>query len=262
MKVLVNKTFNTEYFSEYLNTTLKPNSKVFSSGEFKIYDNATTGTTVVDGVFPQVLFAPQSYLDIIDALNTASYNNTLDLAGLSFDLVINTLYATDRTSRNYMIDYLLGLGLCSATQASQAKNLVSVLGSFDPANILVEYNSVDDVYSYSFNTPVELLQPYDVSNNVGESGLSEKLYLVMLTQISTAYGDVLNVNGGTGSYSPVHKFYNPVLDTTVLQSSYIATELGDINDTESNPDLKYDHMDKIDYIDSFRMRFKLPRVIA
>ena len=261
MKILVNKTFNTAYFAEYLNTTMKPNSKVFTSGEFKIYNSATTATTVVNGSFTQVMFVPKSYLDLIDTLNTAAYNNTLDLgAGYALDLVINTLYASNRTERNLMVDYLLGKGYCTANQASQIKTLVSSLSGFVPANMTFEYNSLEDIYSYSYGTPFELSQPYSKTNNVGESGSAEKMYLVAFTQISVNYGDVAAVNSGTGVYSPVHRFYIPVLDTSVPQASYIATELGDINDDTA--DLKYDHMDVIDYIDSFRFRFKLPRVIA
>lgn len=260
MKILVNKTFNTKCFAEYLNTTMKPNSKVFTAGEFKIYADAVVGTTAVNGTFTQVLFAPKSYLDVIDALNLASYNNTLNLgAGYSFDLVMNTLYSGDKSSRDKMVDYLTTQGLITSTQSTQIKNLVSTLGGFVPANIVFEYTALEDVYSYSYATPVELTVPYNQTNNVGVSG-KEKLYLVVPTLVNIAYGNVTAVAGSTGSYSPLHTFFNPVLNTTVKQSSYIATELGDITLPES--DIKYDHMDRIDYIDSFRLRFKLPRVIA
>ena len=260
MKILVNKTFNTKCFAEYLNTTLKPNSKVFTAGEFKIYTDAVAGTTTSNGTFTQVLFVPKSYLDVIDALNLASYNNTLALgAGYSFDLVINTLYSGDKASRDKMVDYLVSKGLVTSTQSTQIKNIVSTLGGFVPANIVYEYTALEDVYSYSYATPVELTVPYNQTNNVGVSG-KEKLYLVVPTLVNITYGTVTAVAGSTGSYSPLHTFFNPVLNTTVKQSSYIATELGDITLPES--DIKYDHMDRIDYIDSFRLRFKLPRVIA
>lgn len=262
MKIIVNKTFNNACFKEYLNCSLKPNAKEFVAGEFKIYDNATTGTTVKNGVFPQVLFVPKSFLDIIDVLNTREYAGTLDIAPLSLDVLLNTLYNGNKDERNLAIDFVLGKGLITSTQASQAKTLTSSLGGFVPANMEVAYNNLDDVYSYSFNTPVELNTPYDVVRNVGEGGVKDKLFLVMLSQVNISYGDVTAVAGGTGVYSPLHKFYNPTRDTNVRQASYIATEMGDINDTDVNPDLKYDHMDKIDYIDSFRLRFKLPRVIA
>lgn len=260
MKILVNKTFNTKCFAEYLNTTLKPNSKVFAAGEFKIYTDAVAGTTTSNGTFTQVLFVPKSYLDVIDALNLASYNNTLSLGvGYSFDLVINTLYSGDKASRDKMVDYLVSKGLVTSTQSTQIKNIVSTLGGFVPANIVYEYTALEDVYSYSYATPVELTVPYNQTNNVGVSG-KEKLYLVVPTLVNITYGTVTAVAGGTGSYSPLHTYFNPVLNTTVKQSSYIATELGDITLPES--DIKYDHMDRIDYIDSFRLRFKLPRVIA
>ena len=260
MKILVNKTFNTKCFAEYLNTTLKPNSKVFTAGEFKIYTDAVAGTTTSNGTFTQVLFVPKSYLDVIDALNLASYNNTLSLGvGYSFDLVINTLYSGDKASRDKMVDYLVSKGLVTSTQSTQIKNIVSTLGGFVPANIVYEYTALEDVYSYSYATPVELTVPYNQTNNVGVSG-KEKLYLVVPTLVNITYGTVTAVAGSTGSYSPLHTFFNPVLNTTVKQSSYVATELGDITLPES--DIKYDHMDRIDYIDSFRLRFKLPRVIA
>lgn len=260
MKILVNKTFNTKCFAEYLNTTLKPNSKVFNAGEFKIYSDAVVGTTTVNGTFPQVLFAPKSYLDVIDAINLASYNNTLNLgAGYSLDLVINTLYSGDKASRDKMVDYLVTKSIVTSVQASQIKGIVSTLGGFVPANVVYEYVDLDDVYSYSYATPVELIVPYNQANNNGVSG-KEKLYLVLPTLVNITFGNVTAVAGSTGSYSPLHTFFNPVLNTTVKQSSYIATEMADTVATDS--DIKYDHMDKIDYIDSFRLRFKLPRVVA
>lgn len=260
MKILVNKTFNTKCFAEYLNNTMKPNSKVFNAGEFKIYSDAVAGTTTVNGTFTQILFVPKSYLDVIDSLNLASYNNTLSLGtGYSLDLVINTLYSGDKASRDKMVDYLVSKGLITSVQATQIKTIVSTLGGFVPSNIVFEYSALEDVYSYSYATPVELLVPYNQTNNVGVSG-KEKLYLFVPSLVNIAYGTVTAVAGSTGSYSPLHTFFNPVLNTTVKQSSYIATELGDITVPES--DIKYDHMDRIDYIDSFRLRFKLPRVIA
>ena len=83
---------------------------------------------------------------------------------------------------------------------------------------------------------------------------NEALYLVILPLVNKTYG---NTDGSIGDYVATQTFQNG--DSVVLQSSYIAVALGDINDVTA--DIKYDHVDKIDYIDSFRLRFRLPKVL-
>jgi len=256
MKVLVNKTFNTEILAEYLNNIMQPKEKMFEVGQFKVYSDITSGTSTQNGNYAYTLFAPQSYLDIIDVLNQKSYDGTLDLGDdVELDVLINSLYSADRTIRNNAITFIEGKGYITAEQSTAAKTLTSTLNSYNPLNLVKEYSEIEDVYKYSFNTPIELETPYDVTNNTN----NDKMYLVFLSLCDVTFGNVKDVLGAGGKYSSLQQFYNPERDINVEQASYIATEMGDINSDDA--DIKYDHMDKIEYIDSFRLRFKLPRVI-
>lgn len=255
MKVVINKTFNKVFMSEYLNTTMAPHADEFASTAYIVYDDVNVTDTTKDGEFPLVLFVPQALLDIIDALNTAEYNQTLDLAGKDLAILINTLYNANSSERNSALDYLQGLGLITAEQNADVRAMTTKFLGFDRTQFLRTYDEAEDVYKYSFDTPVELQVPYNDTNNPRNN----KLYLFFPSLVNTEYGNVVAVTDSNGKYSPLQKFYNPVLDKGVQQASYIATELGDIN--SETADVKYDHMDKIEYIDSFRLRFRLPRVI-
>jgi hypothetical protein len=255
MRIVINRTFNETFLNEYLNTIMQPNSNIFAANQFIVYDDLSTNYVTKEGVFPGVLFVPATLLEIIDSLNLAEYNQTLDLSGADLAILLNTLYNGGSNERNSALDYLQTNGLITAEQNADARNMTASLLAFDRTNFTRSYDEIEDVYKYSFETPVELSVPYDEVNNPRNN----KLYLFFPSQINLEYGNMLAVAGSNGTYSPLQKFYNPVLDKEVAQASYIATELGDI--TSETADVKYDHMDKIEYIDSFRLRFRLPRVI-
>lgn len=258
MKIVVNKTFNKVFAFEYLNCTMKPNTAEFAATSFIIYDDLNNNRSTKNGSFPLVLFAPKALLDVIDIINAKLYVGTFTGSvdtDVSADILIGTLFNAGRTERNSALDYLQRKSIISAELVADVKAMTTKLIGFDYTQFVRTYDDIEDVYKFAFETPTELEVPYDQANNPRNN----KLYLVFPSLVNVTYGSVIPVATSNGKYSPLHKFYNPIRDLSVPQSSYIATELGDI--VSETADLKYDHMDKIEYLDSFRLRFKLPRVI-
>lgn len=259
MNILVNKYANEHYLEKYLTSIMTTQTAVFTG--FQVYTDLNNNQTInSNGEYPFILFTPASYLDIIDTLNTAKFNGTLDLGtGVNFTVLMNTIYSKNSAQRNSALNYLVAQGIITEAQAAPAKNLTSDFLNFDITKLVMSYvdttipgnETLTDVIQYTYSTPVELNNNYDVANNT----TADKLYLTILPLINKTYG---NTDGTKGNYVSVHTYQNGLV--TVEQTSYVAIELGDINDATA--DVKYDHIDKIDFIDSFRLRFRLPKVLS
>ena len=257
MNFIVNKKMNEDYLESYLTSIMAPNTDAYTG--FKIYSDLTNSEGIVDGNYPFLMFVPESFLTIIDKINAANFNGTLNLGGsVNFTVLMNTIYSKDAIQRNSALDYLVAQGVLTTSDISTTKTLVSDFKNFNIADLNMSYvdttipgnESLTDVIEYSYANPVELTKHYDSASNVN----GEQLYLVVLPLINKVYG---NTSGTFGDYVSSHTYKNG--DTNVEQTSYLAIALGDINDATA--DIKYDHVDKIDYIDSFRFRFRLPKIL-
>lgn len=256
MNVIVNKKLNESYLEKYLTSIMSPQTEAYTG--FKVYTDLSTDLSIGNGEYSFMLFVSESYLTLIDTLNTKQFNGTLNLNGADFTLVINSLYDNRSAVRNSVIDYLVTNGVVTEAEVAGAKTLATSFKNFDINILNMHYvdttipgnEALTDVIEYSYDTPVELSIHYDVANNTN----GEALYLIILPLINKNFG---GTDGTYGDYVSTQKFQN--VDTTALQSTYIAVAIGDINDATA--DVKYDHVDKIDYIDSFRLRFRLPKVL-
>ena len=257
MNFIVNKTMNEGYLESYLTSIMAPDTGAYTG--FKIYSDLTSGTTVVDGDYPFIMFAPESFLTVVATLNEKQYNGTLDLAGADFTALMNTLYSKNATERNSALDYLVTNNILVEADIAGIKSLMTDFKNFNISDLNLSYvdttipgnEALNDVIEYSYANPVELNTHYDSVNNTA----SEALYLVILPLVNKNYG---LTDGTFGDYVATQSYQSG--SATALQSSYMAIALGDINDATA--DIKYDHVDKIDYIDSFRLRFRLPKVLS
>jgi len=111
---------------------------------------------------------------------------------------------------------------------------------------------LEGVVEYVYNTPLELTRYYDSKNNPN----NEDLYLVILPVANINYTGI--TEGDYGNFVSA-QYFTKLDGTKVLQSSYIAINIGDITDEDA--DIQYDHVDKIDYIDSIKFRFRLPNTL-
>jgi hypothetical protein len=255
MNIVVNKKFNEGYLEKYLKEIMMPTAEAFS--EFKSY--ADKNGMVGEGDYSFIMFAPESYLKLLEVLNKKEFNGELKLDPLSFTGIINSLYDKRAEIRNMIVDYLVESGNITDNDGiniDNIKNLTASFKDFDISKLVYtkvtpddpDYQTLKDVIIYEYNKPVELEQYYRAENNIG----GEDLYLVILPLINREYGNVSD--GSFGNYISTQVYSGK------LQSTYIAINIGDIND--DNADIKYDHVDKIDFIDSFKLKFRLPKVLS
>ena len=259
MNLIVNKKMNEGYLESYLTSIMAPNPDTYLG--FTVYtDLANTENMSTNGDYPFLLFVPESYLALINKLNELNFNENLNLGGtVKFTVLMNTLYSKNTLERNSAIDYLVAQSIVTEDEVAGAKSLTTDFKNFDIAQLDMSYvdttipgnELLTDVIEYSYDTPVELGTYYDQTNNTN----SEALYLVVLPLVNKVYG---GTSGTFGDYVATH-IYKNTNENSVEQTTYLAIALGDINDTTA--DIKYDHVDKIDYIDSFRFRFRLPKVL-
>jgi len=257
MNFIVNKKMNEGYLESYLTSIMAPNTDAYTG--FKVYSDLSNVETAGSGEYPFLMFVPAGFLTVIETLNTANFNGTLNLGGsVNFTLLMNTLYSKNALERNSALDYLVAQGVLNEADITSTKALTSNFKNFNIAELDLSYvdttiagnEALNDVLEYTYANPIELQKYYDMASNTN----SEKMYLVILPLVNKVYG---NTTGTYGNYVSTHSYKNG--ETTVEQTSFMAIELGDINDATA--DIKYDHVDKIDYIDSFRLRFRLPKVL-
>ena len=256
MNIVLNKTTNETYLDKYLTGLVNNNSGNTVLGYTNI-SNAVTGTLN----YETFLLVPSSLLDIIERLNQAEYQGTLILPNnISFEILMNTLYSKDEAPRNEAIDYLLNSNLISVEEANMVKTITTSFKNFDKTKMITRYvdvtlegnEALTDVIEFVYNQPVELTKYYDQVNNTK----GDKLAIAILPLINKNFG--LSPLGIAGqNYTSCHTFKKG--ETTVLQTSFIAIEMGDINDV--NAEIRYDHIDNIEFIDSFRLRFRLPKAL-
>jgi len=259
MNFAVNKIMNENYLESYLTSIMAPNDNAYVG--FQVYTELNSDQTInSNGEYPFLLFTPAGFLNVIDKLNLEKFNGTLSLgSGVSFTILMNTLYSKNSAQRNSALDYLVTQTVLTEAEVISAKALTSDFLNFDIAKLNMGYvditipgnEALTDVIEYSYADPIELNNNYDNSNNAG----GDKIYLTIFPLINKNYG---NTDGTIGDYVSTHTYQNDLI--TVEQSSYLAVEMGDINDADA--DVKYDHVDKIDFIDSFRLRFRLPKILS
>ena len=259
MNLVVNKKMNEDYLESYLTSIMNPNNENYTN--FNVYISLSTNETINNsGAYPFIIFAPEGYLEIIDKLNLMKFNDTLSLGGsVDFTILMNTLYSSFSEQRNSALDYLVAQGILSESEITTAKVLTSSFKDFNISNLTMHYvdttisgnETLVDVIEYLYTEPIELRNYYDISNNT----IGDKIYMTILPLVNKIYG---NTDGSAGDYVATHTFQNG--ESVVQQTSYIGIELGDIND--ANADIKYDHIDRIDFIDSFRLRFRLPKILS
>lgn len=251
MQYVINNSFNNNCLVKYLDMCMKPTAAQMAATA--VYSNLPQ-TTVTKIVPSLVLLVNDNYLKVINELNQKLYQGIVTLdAGISVPTLMNTLSCSDRDIRNKAIDYLVSKGIISLTTAeiSDAKRFVYSLIGFNHTNFTKLYDPIDNAYVFSYNTPVELSSKYLASDNTNKV----PLYLAFFPMLPIEFTNIPTENGV--SMFNCNKYYKPSNDTYVLQSTYIATRLSDIN---GDGDIKFDYLDVIEYLDDFRLRFRLPAV--
>ena len=257
MKITLNRTFNEDYMIKYLDSMVMP---VQDPSKFSTWLNIGASNTAVTNNYAHVVFAPKSLLDVIDTVNAKLEDGSIntdnfvigDSLSVNIQNTMRTLFSKSKVARDSAVDTLESLGCVTTLQSTQIKNNMSALIDYNYNNLTKSYDSVEGVYSYVYSVPSELEVPYSVTNNVGITGSKESVYLVINPCIN-GYFNSISVNS--------NNLKNDIGFGDLLQFPYIATELGDIKEIGEG-DIKYDQMDTIEFIDSFRFRFRLPKTLS
>lgn len=199
----------------------------------------------------------QSYIDLIDKINTLLYNKQIPLTDINEDEAshrfLNLLGAFDINERRKAFLYLLEKGLITqAEYDSTALNSIAT-EQYNWESFSMDYEEINDYYIIKHSSPLKLQNRWlsEVNNP-----LSEQLY-IMVDLPSTTSNNNWNFSKYVGVRTNASKFYRADTSQYIYQFSYMAYTLGDLS---SDADIQFDHVDKIDYLDSLEIAIKLPRV--
>lgn len=213
------------------------------------YQDALTGeeTTLTR---EYILFVPESFITIMNKLSQKIWDESnLGNDVTHYKKLITTLVCGNITQRDKAISKIVNDGLITELEVIGTRALTSGINGFDPDFIVKRPNLETGDMDYEYNNTIELRKPYDVVNNAG----NENIYLFFPVRFSQNIGGKtigVEVTSWTTDFKST--------ETTVAEDiSYIAVELGDLMST-NDPDLRFDHTDKIDYIDNFKIAMNIP----
>ena len=210
----------------------------------KIYSDAMNSTATITTTKQFVLFGSAGFLNILDKLSNAFWNETFDLVadGDKVKLLTNTLLHGNETQRNSALDKLVSMGIIAAGETVTTRALVSRIPTFDPALMVRSYDSVENFFKYNYNIPVGLEKKYDQVRNT----TSEKLFLIFVARGHSQFGYVPAAEENFGHYT---KYWNDLFAKESIALPYMAVDLGDMSNNAETA-IKYDHLDVIEYFDN------------
>jgi len=291
--IFITKKMNDELFENYLLNRLYPAVADDAMPQVKVYNQVSSGFTgTIDDPFTFVQFVPESTLTVISKFNQLLMTNYDDVEAAldgtySIPTILDTLHssvpdadAPEITAARAMAEKLVELGILAVEDLNNGAffNNRTLIG-FNHAEWTKEHGALDDaelpdIYQFSFPNPVQLSKEfiaaeevfrlYDTNQNKyvtqttpPEEADREKYFLMFNSLVK----DTFSGQYATPLPSQVCYFYNHVTNKSVPQSQFIAASMGELQDLE-NQDIEYDHMDRIQYIDSFFIKVKLPRLLS
>lgn len=209
-----------------------------------IYSDANNGTTTTSVAKQFVLFGSAGFLNILDKLSNAAWNESYDMAtvGNQVKLLTNTLLHGNETQRNSALDKLVSMGILASGDTTSTRSLVSRIPTFDPTLMVRSFDAVENFFKYSYNIPLGLEKKYDQVRNTS----SEKLYLIFVGRGHVNFGYAPATGENFGHYT---KYWNELFSKESLAIPYMAVDLGDMSSAEETA-IKYDHLDVIEYFDN------------
>jgi hypothetical protein len=118
----------------------------------------------------------------------------------------------------------------------------------DYSNFII--NEKKNRINIQYNVSIELSRRF-LLNEFNDFTNNDDLYLYIPMINNTQYW---RVGSQFELYYP-YKYYNPLTNKSVLLTPFIALK---VTDMDGDGDIKFDHIDKIDYIDALNITFTLP----
>ena len=227
-------------------------SYLASETAVKVYTDALNGTTTTTVLPQRILFVTESFLTIVNKINSAFWNSSFDVAveGDKVKILVNTIFNGTEAQRNSALSKLVQMGLILEADTTMTRSLASRIPTFDPSLMVRSFDTTEKFYKYTYNIPLGLEKKYDAVRNTQR----ERLYLFFPTKAHTQFGAVPVVGETFGYFT---KYWNEMFQVTSLGMSYAAVDLGDI----MSPDIvaiQYDHLDVIEYFDNVIIQVKIP----
>lgn len=219
----------------------------------------TNGGNMQNYVKPTLFtVATQSYVDLLDKINTLLYNKQIPLTHISVDdastRFLNLIGAHDLTERRKAFAFLLGQNLITQAEYDSTATNSMATSQYNWESFSMTYEEINDYYIMGHSTPLKLENRWltDVNNPN-----SEKLYLILEIPSTWNFNNYFGDDWGRYARTNATKFYRMDNNQSIYQFSYMAYSLGDLS---SDEDIQFDHIDKMDYLDSLEVAIKLPRV--
>lgn len=250
MNIIFNKPLldnTSKVFDIFFRATHKP-----SETTVKVYTDAANSDVTVSTPVQYILFASQSFVNLLDKINTAYWYESFDTTvnGERVKLLTNTILNGNESQRNSAFDKFVSLGILTNADVDVSKAIVSRLTTFDPSLMIRSYDATENFYKYVYNIPLGLEKKFDKVRNTK----NEKLYLVFAGRGHSNFG----YSPITGeNYGYFTKYWNDLFQKDSFAMSFVAVDLGDLMspDTEA---IKYDHLDSIEYFDNVQIQIKIP----
>lgn len=184
-------------------------------------------------------------VDELDKLNSYAYHTT---TGKSKTDTTDTIYDAVSIEYYMMMDALITDPMAGEVfqefirrNVPGKEKLVWQKVDLDFNNVELTNNTAEQKFTFKYNKAIKLKEHIDMTTY---SDGNTDLYFV------------IPYKRDDGHY--VTTVYNPELNRTQDQMAYIALKITDMN---GDGDIKFDHTDKIDYINSVEVTFHTPNVI-
>ena len=218
----------------------------------KVYTDAMNGITTTTVAPQRILFVTESFLTLINKINSAFWNGTFDVTtdGDKVKILVNTILNGTESQRNSALSKLVSMGILLEADTTMTRSLASRIPTFDPALVVKSFDTDGKFYKYSYNIPLGLEKKYDIVRNTQ----GERLYLFFPSKAHSQFG-ASPVVGETFGYFT--KYWNELFQVQSNGMSYAAVDLGDIMSPDEES-IKYDHLDAIEYFDNIIIQVKIP----
>ncbi len=153
-----------------------------------------------------------------------------------------------------MFLYLLNLGLITQEEYDATALNNTATEQYKWEKFSMDYEPINDYYILKHDSPLKLENRWITEVN---NPSSEQLYIMVELPSTQTFNNFNYDNYSTYTRTSATKYYRADNNQYIYQFGYLAYTLGDLS---SNSDIQFDHVDKMDYLDSLEVAIKLPRV--
>lgn len=311
--IVVNKNFTKRYIHRYFQRLFIPENNLVDDNNIRIfrgyynsehvvsertltYSNLLTGQATTVGVFSQMHFCNEYFMDIIDTIittfNNGGFNNidinsgTTGIQTINLNLLLNTILCKETSKRDNALQWLVNNNIITQALRDRSITFTTPVKNYRNEYSTWVFDPDTNVFTFKYDKPIELLKYYvQTRDNLAMDDLylfyslptSHKLHSYSFTgadwwvgnssrrvaeyetNIEIYYLSPSNTNSDAYPTIAFSNFYSKTASKTVYDIPYVAIK---ISNTAGNGEIKFDHTDKISYFDNITVKLKLPKEIS